>query len=187
MKKIFAFVGCSGSGKTTLGKYLAENFDIEYREVSARPFLEDLTKSYDEQMNDCMQTRIMYNNLESVYEALLEANTENKNIVLSRCCIDVLAYARTLNKGLDCEKMQENTISKLRNKIVILYTIPDFKMSETEDILRGMNEEVREQTNESILNIIDELDIPHYLIRGSLEHRKETLNKVMKDYNINRK
>lgn len=184
MKKIFAFVGASGSGKSTLGKYLTDNYDIEFREVSARPFLEDLNKSYDEQMNDVMQTRIMYNNLESVYEAILEANTENKNICLSRCCIDVLAYAHALNKGLGCEKLQENTIKKLSDKIVLLYTYIDFPMSQKEDTLRGINEKVRKDTDENIFKILEKLNIPHFLIFGDLNKRKETLDEIMKKYDI---
>lgn len=184
MKKIFAFTGPSGSGKTTLGNYLSKNFDIEYREVSARPFLEDLNKSYDEQMNDIMQTRIMYNNLESVYQALFEANINNKNICLSRCCIDVLAYAKALNKGLGCEKLQQNTISYLKDKIVLMYTCPDFPMKDKDDKLRGLNEDIRQKTDSNIVQIMSDLIIPCYTLSGSLENRKNLLNTIMKKYDI---
>ena len=179
---LFSFTGCSGSGKTTLGKFLEENYLITYKEVSARPFLEDLNKSYDEQMTDKIQNRIMYGNLEMVYENLIESQKEN--IILSRCCIDVLAYARILKHGLDCEYLQEKTIKKLSDKMVILYTIPDFPLTDVDDKLRGMNEGVRQNTDKAIFRILEQLNIPHYTISGNLLHRKELLNEIMNKYNI---
>ena len=164
---------------------MSENYNIEYREVSARPFLEDLNKSYDEQLTDVMQNRIMYNNMESVYKALLEANTKDKDILLSRCCIDVLAYARALNKGGDCQPLQKNTIEFLNDKLIILYTIPDFPMVE-EDILRGKNEDVRQKTNEEILKIFKELNVPYFALKGSLDNRKEICDCIMKVFGISK-
>ena len=141
---LFSFTGCSGSGKTTLGKFLEENYLITYKEVSARPFLEDLNKSYDEQMTDKIQNRIMYGNLEMVYENLIESQKEN--IILSRCCIDVLAYARILKHGLDCEYLQEKTIKKLSDKMVILYTIPDFPLTDVDDkLIDKANQTIQEK------------------------------------------
>lgn len=187
MDKIFSFVGASHTGKTTLGKFLSENYNIEYREVSARPFLDkDVEDSYEKQIDDYKQNRIMYNNLESVYEAIFDAALYDKKIVLSRCCIDVLAYARTLKKGLTCESLQEETIKKLKDKIVILYTVPDFPMSE-EDKLRGNNEIVRAETDTNIFNILTDLNIPFYLLKGSLEERQHKLEDVMLKYGILKK
>ena len=180
MKKIFAFVGASGTGKSSLGHYLQDNYDnIEFREVSARPYLENCEKSYDKQMTDKIQNRIMYGNLEMVYQTLLEAQFSEKTIVLSRCCIDVLAYARALKHGLDCEDLQEKTINFLSDKIILLYTIPDFPLCDDKDKQRGMNEQVRQETDKEIVNIFNTLNIPFYLIRGDLKSRKETLDKIM--------
>lgn len=187
MKKIFAFVGASGTGKSSLGQYLQKKYsNIEFREVSARPFLENLEKSYDEQMTDKIQNRIMYGNLDKVYQTILEAQFTEKIIVLSRCCIDVLAYARTLKHGLDCEDLQEKTIYNLRKNIVLLYTVPDFPLSDQTDKQRGMNESVRQETDKQVKNILDSLGLNYYTLKGDLKERQNYLDEIVKIENLKR-
>lgn len=183
---IFGFTGCSGSGKSTLLNYIKTKYNVECKELSARPFLNKNNGSYDKQMNDDIQMNIMYNNIEQTYRYLNIINTTNKNIAVSRTLIDVLAYSRVLNHGLCCEKQEIETIKYLKDKIIFLYTIPDFnlKINDEKDTLRGMNEEIRLKTDKKIYEILTELNIPYIKIYGNLENRKKIIDNLMYKNNI---
>ncbi|QIG64796.1 hypothetical protein SJC03_118 [Bacteroides phage SJC03] len=179
---IFIFTGSSGTGKSTCLKFLKENFDIECQELSARPFLPK-GNSYDVSMTDDIQLNIMFNNTTTILKKLYEGG----NVVYTRSPIDVLSYARVLGKGLACEKQQIDLIKYLNDKVIYLYIPIEFPMKETSDKLRGMNEKVRYQTDAAIYELIDEMNIPHFTIHGSIEQREETLSEIMNKYNIKKK
>ena len=50
-----------------------------------------------------------------------------------------------------------------------------------------MNEEIRKETDKEFLNLIEKLNIPHCTINGSLEERKQKIDKLMKEYHIKKK
>ena len=186
--KVFVFVGASGTGKSTLMNYLRENFDIECSELSARPFLKMENGSYDQQMTDEIQLNIMYNNTLTILERLIEIELgEKESVVYSRSPIDTLAYAKTLNKGLCLEKQQQDLIQYLNNKIVYLYIPIEFEMKEESDKLRGLNEDVRNLTDDNICMYLNFLNVPHYIIHGSIEERQQILNEIMNKFDIKRK
>ncbi len=60
-------------------------------------------------------------------------------------------------------------------------------MRETSDKLRGMNEKVRYQTDAAIYELIDEMNVPHFTIHGSIKEREDILSEIMNKYNIKRK
>lgn len=182
MKKIFCFTGASHTGKSTFGNFLKDKYNFDFKEVSARPFLEK-NISYDKQVDDIIQTKIMYNNIESFWLNLCEAqNNTEKNILLSRCPIDVLAYTFALHKGEEYISLLKNTISLIKDKAIFIYTPSDFPMTEKEDIKRGMNELIREKTDFYIRTILDDFNIPHFNLSGSFEEKKYKLNEYIKDY-----
>ena len=69
----------------------------------------------------------------------------------------------------------EEVINLIKDKIIILYTPCDFPMAEKEDKLRGMNEQIRQETDKEFLNLIEKLNISHYTIGGSIKERKEKI------------
>ena len=81
----------------------------------------------------------------------------------------------------------EEAVKLIKNEVIILYTPCDFPMTQAEDKLRGMNENVRQETDKEFLNVIKKLNIPHYTISGSLEERKRKIDRLMSEYNIKRK
>ena len=183
----FTFIGASHSGKSTLLKYIAENFEVETKEVSARKLLDPTKGSYDEQMSDELESKIDYYYLQETFKNLREAEVEKKNIITSRCLIDSLAYTKSLKAAEFFIPLMEEAVEYIKDKIIILYTPCDFPMSESDDKLRGMNEKVRQETDKIFIDLIEQFDIPHYTISGSLEERKLKINSIMKEYHIKKK
>ena len=112
---------------------------------------------------------------------------DGQNIVTTRCVIDSLAYTHSLKAAEFLIPQMEEAVDIIKNEVIILYTPCDFPMAQKEDKLRGMNEEVRQKTDKEFLNIIEKLNIPHYIISGSLKERMEKIDKIMNEYNIKRK
>ena len=185
MKRIITFCGASGTGKTTLLNYLKENYKIECKELSARPFLPK-GESYDISMNDDIQYNIMFNN--SI--TLLKELTDYKGpICYTRGPIDVLAYSKSLEKGIACQEQQLELIKYLyEEKGVTLFYLPiEFDMEDKEDTLRGTNQKIRNLTDKYIQDIIKKLEIPHTKIVGSIEERQKYLDIIMNIYGIEKK
>lgn len=189
MNYILGFVGASGSGKSTSMKYLSENYNIDCRELSARPFLDSTKGSYDEQMTDIVQTRIMLNNLDYTHRAIEECQNKKINIALSRTQVDVLAYSTVLNHGQDFQIQQFDFITYLINNpnYLFIYTRADFELTQVDDKLRGMNEEIRKETDNEILKILDLFNISYFTIYGEIDTRKFLMDNLMKKLNIKRK
>lgn len=181
----FSFIGASGSGKSTLLNYISQKYDIETKEVSARKFLDSSKGSYDEQMCDELETKINFYYLQETFKNILLAK-EGHNIITTRCIIDSLAYTYSLKAAEFLIPQMEEIINVIKDEIIILYTPCDFPMFQVEDKLRGMNEEIRQKTDKEFLNLISKLNISHYTINGSIEKRKEKIDKIMKEYHIRR-
>lgn len=180
----FSFIGASSSGKSTLLKYISQNYNIETKEVSARKLLDSTKGSYDEQMCDELETKINFYYLRETFNNILKAK-EGENIITSRCIIDALAYTHSLKAAEFLIPQMEEAVNLIKDKVVILYTPCDFPMTEVEDKLRGMNEKIRQETDKEFLNIIKQLDIPHYTINGTIQERQEKIDIIMNKYNIN--
>ena len=182
----FSFIGASGSGKSSLLNYIAENYQIQTKEVSARKLLDPLKGSYDEQMCDELETKINFYYLQETFRNILLAK-EGNNIITTRCVIDSLAYTHSLKAAEFLIPQMEEVVELIKNEVIILYTPCDFPMTQVEDKLRGMNENIRQETDKEFLNVIEKLNIPHYTISGSLEERKKKIDKLMSEYSIKRK
>lgn len=182
----FSFIGASSSGKSTLLKYISNNYDIETKEVSARKLLDSSKGSYDEQMNDELEAKINFYYFQETIKNIFLAE-EGHNIITTRCVIDSLAYTHSLKAAEFLIPQMEDAVNLIKNKVIILYTPCDFPMTEVEDKLRGMNEEIRQKTDKEFLKIIKEQNIPHYIINGSIEERKKKIDEIMNIYNISHK
>jgi nicotinamide riboside kinase len=182
----FSFIGASGSGKSTLLKYIAEKYQIETKEVSARKLLDPTKGSYNEQMCDELETKINFYYLQETFRNILLAR-EGHNIITTRCVIDSLAYTHSLKAAEFLIPQIEEAVELIKDEVIILYTLCDFPMAQAEDKLRGMNEKIRQETDQEFLNLIEKLNIPHYTINGSLEERKHKLDILMKKYHIKKK
>lgn len=182
----FSFIGASGSGKSTLLQYLAENYQIETKEVSARKLLDPTKGSYDEQMCDELEIKINFYYLQETFRNILLAR-DGHDIITTRCVIDSLAYTHSLKAAEFLIPQMEEAVELIKDEVIILYTPCDFPMAQKEDKLRGMNEQIRKETDKEFLNLIEKLNIPHYTINGSLEERKQKIDKLMKEYHIKKK
>lgn len=189
MNKVFCFVGSSGTGKSTLLNYIRENYYIECKELSARPFLPK-DGSYDKTLTDNIQMNILFNNTTTILKAI-NSDIEKQNFVFSRSPIDVLSYAKVLNKGLCCENQQYDLISFLKDKIIWLYLPIEFELKDLDDTQRGTNEEVREKTDFYIRQLIDFFKLEYfshfYTIKGSIENRYYEIDKIMQKFGIVKK
>lgn len=183
-----SFIGPSGSGKSTLLNYISENYDIKTKEVSARKFLDSTKGSYDEQMNDELQTKINFHYIKETFENIIKIY-EGKSIITTRCLIDSLAYTYTLKAAEFLIPQMEEAVEFLKerilnNEMIILYTPCDFPMAQIDDKIRGMNEDIRQKTDKVFIDILGRFNIPHFTIKGTIEERKSILDEIMKKYNI---
>lgn len=179
----FSFIGGSSSGKSTLLKYIAENYQIETKEISARKLLDPTKGSYDEQMCDELEAKINFYYLQETFRNILLA-IDGHNIITTRCVIDSLAYTHSLKAAEFLIPQMEEAVKLIKDKIIILYTPCDFPMTEVNDKLRGMNEQVRQETDKEFLKIIEKFNIPHYTIGGNIEERKKKIDIIMEKYDI---
>jgi len=182
----FTFIGASGSGKSTLLEYISEKYNIETKEVSARKLLDPTKGSYDEQMCDELEAKINFYYAQETFKNILLAE-QGHNIVTTRCIIDSLAYTHSLKAAEFLIPQMEEAIEFIKTKVIFLYTPCDFPMNQVEDKLRGMNEKVRQETDLEFTKIIHKLNIPHFIISGSLKERIKKIDNIMKKYGINKK
>ena len=178
--KIMCFVGSSGTGKTTLLNYLKEKFDAETVELSGRGFLSNAS-SYDVQVEDTIQSQIAYFNTSTILLKMLEikGNSKAKITCFSRSPIDVMAYELTLNKSKYLLPLQTKVLQQIKDNIIWIYLPIEFPLSDKSDIKRGLNEEVRNLTDENIKDLLFENEINYYTLRGSIEERQKELNYII--------
>lgn len=176
--KYFSFVGASGVGKSTLLNYINENFSIKTMELSARPYLPKVEGSYDQTLTDESQALICMHRALGAFEQMLTGEP----CVFSRSAIDNLAYQRVLGKGLFLDSASKRNIEIENKNTTYLYIPIQFPMAQTEDTVRGMNEEVRQKTDLEIQKICIGFHIDPIIISGSLEERQEQLKYHLKDY-----
>lgn len=181
-KKLICFTGASGSGKSTLGTYVSDNYDIEFRENSARPLLEKEKGSYDEQMTDELQQNIMFYQLKNIYEAYIEQSFNNRSILLSRSPVDSFAFSFALQKGLNSnsKRISLDAIHYFKDKIIIIYCPVDFENKVKDDELRGNNDQMRNKTDFFIKDILFRENLPYFTLQGSLANKKEQLDNILK-------
>lgn len=184
-KKIIIFTGASGSGKSTLLSLLNEKYDIEHIEVSARKFLDKDKGSYDEQMCDELQSKIIYNNtLESIKHIFLN---DNKIVGLSRGIVDCIAYSRVLKASTFLESLATEFLNTIKDKVIWIYLPVEFSLKDedSKDIMRGMNEDIRRKTDIEIKNVLFENKVFYYEVSGTIENRLSQIEDILKINNIN--
>lgn len=187
MNKIFAFCGASGTGKSTLLKYIKDNYDIEVKELSGRDFLPK-NNSYDKTLTDEIQSQIVYNRLIETSKAVINNLKNEKSIVFSRSNLDTLSYSMVLNKAEFLNNLQKKEIESLKEYIIYFYLPIEFDMKEEGDIVRGLNKEVQEKTDQCIRKIITEFKLWSnvYTLTGNVEERLNDLDLIFQKYNINK-
>lgn len=171
------FTGASGTGKTTLLNYLREKYGniFDVLELSARPYL-PTTGSYDQTLTDEIQSLIVQHRTLSV----LEQTIKQKNTIYSRGPVDNLSYQRVLKKGLYLDTCSKREIQILKDSGANFFYLPiEFEMTDKNDEVRGTNKQVQLDTDKEIQSIFQEFFIPFYIIKGSVEERCNTLDKVI--------
>lgn len=182
MNKLYFFVGASGVGKSTLINYLNENFKVEAKENSARPFLPK-GGSYDEVLTDEAQVLIVQNRTLSVLEDILKQNETGKPLIYSRSPIDNLAYQNVLQKGVFMNNAIIREINILKPYCKFLYIPIEFPLDPTDEV-RGTNENVRIKTDIEILHTLASLEIEYETIKGTIEERYKQLDNIFNNYKI---
>lgn len=186
MKQIIFLAGVSGVGKSTLLNYIKAWYpecDIQTIEASARPYLPE-GGSYDQTLTDEIQAVIVQSRTLSVMEFLLEPKGPPIG-VFTRSALDNLAYQRVLKKGLFLNKSNEREVEMLaKNDNVIFIYIPIEFPLDPSDEKRGVNEEVREATDKAMVDIIGELNIPHFLVKGTKEQRFKSMDVILAKYGL---
>ena len=177
-RAICAFTGASGTGKTTLLKLIDKELNFATVELSARPYLSS-NGSYDQTNNDSTQRKIMFGSTVAFAKSIL--NEYHSNIFFSRCAIDKLAYAQTLDLARDVQGVVKQEIEEIVKPYVQVFYIPiEFPMKEENDIIRGANEEIRRKTDQNIRAILAGMNIDFILVSGTVKERFETIKKSLK-------
>lgn len=176
--KVFCLVGASGVGKSSILDYVKNNFNIDVREVSARPFLPAHT-DYVNSLDEHSQVLITQNRFVSFIEPLIK----NESVFFSRSPIDSLAYEMVLDKAPYIVNLLKRQIEITQDKIQYLYIPIEFEMKDEGDVVRGTNDEVQAKTDEAIRAIFCTFpDIGVVDVYGSLEDRYRIIDEVLKEY-----
>jgi len=172
---IYTFVGASGTGKSTLLNYIKENYPtVKIEELGAREFLPKNGQSYDVSMTDSIQTCVSLNNLKQFAKAIIDKDS----VVYSRSPIDVIAYSLVLNKGIQLIPLLEDWVTYIKDRVTFLYLPIEFDLTDSDDVLRGLNETVRKDTDKAILKELNKLNIPVTIISGTIEERQVQIDKI---------
>lgn len=183
-KEVIIFCGASGTGKSTLLKKIEDKYGFPAIEISARKFLDTTKGSYDEQMNDKLQSQIIYNN--TVQTAKYINAPLTRSVCLSRSIVDCIAYSHVLKSGEYLCSIAEDYLQYIKNRAIFIYLPIEFSLSKEDekDIARGMNEEVRQATDKEIKRLLEKYDIFHYKITGSVQERMIKLGIIFNTLNM---
>lgn len=177
-RRLCAFTGASGTGKSTLLNLIEKRTGFKVIELSGRPYL-PVYGDYVSNGTDSVNRRISYGSSITFMKSIMDL--PDRNLFFSRCSIDKLAYGRALNVGADLHDLIEKEINEIVIPNVEVFYLPvEFPLTDADDEVRGMNEEVRNKTDFEIRNILKIQEVPHTVVKGSIEERMEIiLNKLM--------
>lgn len=169
MRVLAAFTGASGTGKSTLLDIMEKRNLFKTIELSGRPYLPK-SGDYVENKSDSINRRIAYGSSVTMLASTLKF--PEANLFFSRCAIDKLAYGRTLGVGSDLFDVTSKEIEFVVNPFIKVFYLPiEFPLTDTDDTMRGNNELVRTATDENIRLILEEFNIPHVVVKGTIEER----------------
>lgn len=187
MKHINFFTGASGVGKSTLINYLNNNYNIEAKEISARPYLPP-GGSYDKTVTDEAQVAIVANRTLSVLEDVLSdlytltpypSLAGIKPKIYSRSPIDNLAYQHLLGKtdlsNVILKQICEREVNIVKKYAHFFYIPIEFAM-DPNDTVRGTNVEAQRKTDDIIINTLYDMNIPFTTIKGNIPERQAQLD-----------
>jgi len=177
VKKLYCIAGASGTGKSTLLDYVRENFAINVKEVSARPFLPKDT-DYVKGLTTDSQVLITQNRFVDFIEKIVKPVPT----LFSRSPVDSLAYEEVLVKAPFLIPLLKRQIEITKPLIQYLYVPIEFEMDNEDDIVRGNNRAVQIQTDDCIVKIMSRMYIEPIVIRGLKEERFKILDDLFKEY-----
>lgn len=172
---IYTFVGASGTGKSTLLNYIQKYYpNVKIEELGAREFLPKNGKSYDVTMTDSIQSCVSLNNIKQFAKAIINKDS----IVYSRSPLDVIAYSIVLNKGTQLVPLLEDWVTYIKDRVTFLYLPIEFPLNDSNDTLRGLNEDVRRFTDNCIYELFAKLNIKYIPIAGTIEERQNKIDYI---------
>ena len=183
------FIGAHGTGKSTLANMLQECLSkikpfplVESVARQCQSYLKSndiygmLTSDEQDKMKQKMITEFAFWDFERIC-------TWNIDCIMTRCPLDVVAY-EVANYGHN-EEYSKN-LSKLFdfkfkgyfNNCIFFYIPIEFDL--VDDGVRPMGKEYQKKVDESMLDLVYELDLPIITVRGDKRERlKKCLNKVL--------
>jgi len=164
-------IGSHGVGKTTLLKYLSEkNPDVVVTDGTSR-----IVKSFNEEIGGRLSDREQQLLINRISDAQWNNEIKTENLFSTRTPLDHYAYS------LACG-MPDYAAERLRlllrsdyKKVKFFYIPIEFDIED--DGVRYTDKEFQKQIDETLVSLIEKLDISVIKLTGSVEERLETLLK----------
>lgn len=171
------FTGSGGVGKSTLCNELTKHLPkTHYIKEIAREEIKRIGKlPYD------MDTQERFEFQKRLLELQLIAESNNPNFISDRGIMDILAYSYDLPQYNYLLKMAKD--ANIWHRYNQIFYIPiEFPLEG--DSERSADPIYQKQIDQNLVQILEDLDINYFVIKGNVEERKEKVLNTLKLFNL---
>ena len=186
MSRLFTFTGAQGVGKTTiLNEVIKEYKDMGVITNVVRS-LHDNGIKINKKGNGKTQ-QLIYDTLKKEYINFLYNDHEdiNSGCISDRSLVDVVAYTKYLyERGKASKNSYDEQLKDLKewaiyHKHGCKYIYIPIEFPAIEDGIRDVDEEYRTEIDNNIKWLLQECEIDHYILEGTIEERTEMMKNII--------
>lgn len=176
------FCGTQGTGKTTLARAVAERFGLPLEVEAARVVAEAMGLARMDDLTPAQVSEFHSRILEHQVAALDAAARSGARFVGDRCVIDTAAHVRFLMPPDEAAPLLERARQAVARYSRVCYLPPEIPPQE--DGFRRNDPEWRDNQDQAIVDLLREWEVPHEVVRGTLEARVMVVGGLLRDAGV---